>query len=125
MASDQDGFRSTVSGDGKAVTLTVTSDGKPTTFDLPSEQLTPFMLFISQTATKAKRKQTGQPTAFHMIPIERWRAIPSPKPETVLLQFQVTGGIETTFQIPRSRIPDMIQALQRLLSEPPSSSTKQ
>lgn len=80
------------------------------TIALPTAALPKLMAVISNVAAKNAQLQTGNKQK-HAVPCTIWDFAPDPGGESVNMTFRMPGGMEMTFQISKTQIPIMKDAL--------------
>jgi len=93
--------------DGERALIRFTSGEHEAILAFPFEQLIPLMQAASTGFAKCRRAQDVDPKAKHVLPCETLTASPSPDFQHMIFSFQLDGGMEMSYSVPREHAERM------------------
>jgi hypothetical protein len=89
-------------------------DNAPLTLAVPHGQLLRLMGGISHASAQAAKIRQHNPSVKQFLPCEKWEFGFSSNDQNLFLTLRVPGGIEISFQLPRSHLSHMRQTLEAM-----------
>lgn len=84
--------------------------GKPVSLSLPFEQARALTMTLPQLLTFALKARTGDDTALHVFPLEKWR-LEAAAGSRLIITIGTPGGFEVSFCMPLQQCWEFARAL--------------
>jgi hypothetical protein len=84
--------------------------GKPVSLSLPFEQARALTMTLPQLLTFALKARTGDDTALHVFPLEKWR-LEAATDSRLIVTVGSPGGFEVSFSMPLQQCWEFARAL--------------
>jgi hypothetical protein len=89
-----------------------------TVFAFPFRMLMPMMQSVSAGFTKCLQVLDADPNTKHVLPCENCTITPSPDFQHMIFSFQLPGGMEMSYPVPRTHAAKMRNAMSIFMQDP-------